>query len=114
MPTIIEKNEDGSKQTEISVQQYRKIKSYRREESSSDSEDETSMASRKKSKVIRERWTPLQKKCALKYFAKKIKSGESLRKEETEEFKNKNSELFKNKDWVKIKAFIFNEQKKKK
>lgn len=54
------------------------------------------------------------KEMRLEIFCKKNKCGESLWKEETEEFKNKNSELFKNKDWVKIKAFIFNEQKKKK
>lgn len=68
---------------------------------------------RRKRKVVRERWTELQKQYALEYFSNNIISGKPLRKEETEKFKSIYSELFKNKTWVKIKAFIFNKQKEK-
>lgn len=49
----------------------------------------------------------------LKYFKQFIKNKRAPKKQEIEDFKLKENELFANIDWVRIKTFIYNQYKDK-
>jgi len=60
------------------------------------------------------RWTTIQKEKVRRYFRKYLVVEKKLpRKNEIEKFQALYSDIFNNKDWKKIKAFMNNELKKK-
>lgn len=54
-------------------------------------------------------WTDQQKKLLRDYFKMKIKNKVTPKKPEIMKLKESHPDVFKNKDWVKMKAFIYNE-----
>ncbi|KAI4455810.1 hypothetical protein MML48_8g00013055 [Holotrichia oblita] len=58
--------------------------------------------------VQKQKWTETQKKILLKHFAGHIRKKQAPRKVEVEEFKQQHLELFKDREWRVIKAYIFN------
>ncbi|CAH0550878.1 unnamed protein product [Brassicogethes aeneus] len=71
------------------------------------------MEVKKGKKRILVTWTPEQKKTVKLFFFKHIKDKKPPRRAECEELKNTYPNLFKNKDWLKIKVFIQNIYTKK-
>lgn len=61
-----------------------------------------------KTKMRRNRWTEKEKKIMKDFFKKNIKNRQAPKKNEVEEFKTQYPNLFKNKGWVIIKAFVYN------
>lgn len=60
---------------------------------------------------VRGKWTSQQKEIVKAAFKDHIKSKRAPRKEETEVFMKKHGDLFKDKSWVTVKAFIYNAYK---
>ncbi len=60
----------------------------------------------------RPRWTEHQKQTVREYFRSQIENCVAPRKSECVRFKNVHRELFKDKSWVKIKVFVYNEYKR--
>lgn len=62
----------------------------------------------KKLKIERIPWTQKQKEVITNFFKTHIKNKRAPRKQEVEELINRHKTLFKEKNWVKIKAFVYN------
>lgn len=60
---------------------------------------------------VRGKWTLEQKKILKTAFRDHIKNKRAPRKEETELFMKKHGDLYKDKSWVTVKAFIYNTYK---
>lgn len=58
-------------------------------------------------------WSKLERDTVIKYFSKHIRNKIAPKKKETNEFKEKYPNLFYDKDWVKIKTFVYNQYRDK-
>lgn len=67
----------------------------------------TAMKKSEPEKIKRVRWTTEQKSLTVKYFKKNIQSKKPPTETEIEKFRSEN-EIMTNKDWKKVKAFVFN------
>ena len=88
-------------------QEKRRIRSENEEDSMDDDN-----AGKKKSKIVRTRWSKEQKAVTKAYFKVNIKNKKPPTEAEIEMFCQK-TRIMENKDWKKIKAFIFNDYSKK-
>lgn len=66
-----------------------------------------------KKKVIRERWTEEQKNIAKDYFKKQIATKTAVKQREADKFINEYPDIYRNKTWKMIKAYIQNIYDKK-
>lgn len=65
-------------------------------------------ASKKKKTIQRQSWSTEQSRIVRQFFDKHIKEKIAPKKREVEELKGKYPTLFKNRNWVIIKAFVYN------
>lgn len=59
-------------------------------------------------KIGRIAWTQKQKEVMTDFFKAHIKNKHAPKKKEVEELRTKYVKLFENKNWIKIKAFVYN------
>lgn len=62
----------------------------------------------KKTKITRQKWNEEQKKVIREHFETHIKKKISPKKHEVESFKSQHKNLFKSRNWLVIKAFVYN------
>lgn len=68
----------------------------------------------KRQKIARIRWTKEQRQVITSHFKIHIKNKQAPRKHEVEELIKKHKTFFKDRNWVKIKAVVYNCYKKQK
>nr|CAI5822601.1 unnamed protein product [Callosobruchus analis] len=73
----------------------------------------TSPGSKKKKRILIP-WTPEEKKLAKQYFKGHIRCSKPPKRHECQQLIDENPDIFKNRDWLKIKVFIQNQYTKKK
>lgn len=70
--------------------------------------DDNNDGTHSKKKIVRTKWTEQQKSIMKKYFEAHIENKKPPKKEEAEKLIKMHKGVFENKNWVKIKAYIFN------
>uniref|UniRef100_A0A6P7GX39 Uncharacterized protein LOC114343359 n=1 Tax=Diabrotica virgifera virgifera TaxID=50390 RepID=A0A6P7GX39_DIAVI len=73
---------------------------------------EKSVDGRRKKKIVRERWTEEQKQVVIEHFHRHIKDKVSPKKAEVEEFLKQYKTIFIGRNWVCVKAFVYNVYRK--
>lgn len=103
---------DNNEETGVCLEEIDEIHENESASTSSDSNKIVVSTPGRKQRVL-VRWTEEQKEVVTLYFKEHIKQKRPPRKIECEDLISKNSELLKNKDWLKIKVFIQNKYSKK-